>query len=350
MSRSSAARLRAAVMGLRSRYEWIDHLLRAGVRYHEQRGNHFAAAITFFSILNAVPLLMISYATAGYVLARNPSLLATLQARIARTLPPELSDTIEPIVDAAIAQRNTVASLGLIAALWAGTWWMFNLREAISAQWAISPLNPASLRRLLSDLAALAGLWIAVIGSLAISAVGTGLGETVLGLTGWQSVDLPQFTRGSFGLLLSLATDWLIFFWILTRLPRTRQHIRGGARTALLGAIGLETLKQGLMIFLGEMSGSPGGTIFGSLLGLLVFAYLISRFILFMTAWAATARGNQETTPAPVPIATPDTAPSRSESGVGVAVAVFGSLLIGILVGARLRQSRVGAGTRSPVP
>jgi membrane protein len=70
-------------------------------------------------------------------------------------------------------------------------------------------------------------------------------------------------------------TDWLIFFWIITRLPRTRQHIQGGARAALLGAIGLEVLKQRFTIFLGGVTGSPGGTIFGSLLGLSVFAYLI---------------------------------------------------------------------------
>jgi membrane protein len=344
---SSMARLQAAVVGLRARHEWIDHLLRAGVRYHERHGNHFAAAITFFSILNAVPLLMIAYATAGYVLALNPSLLAALDAGIARAVPPELSDTIEPVVHAAIAQRNTVAGIGLLAALWAGTWWMFNLREAVSAQWTIPPRNPASLRRLLSDVAALAGLWIAVIGSLAISAIGTGLGETVLGLLGWQGADWSQLTRTGFGLLLSLVADWLIFFWIITRLPRTRQHIQGAARAALLGAIGLEALKQGLTIYLGGITRSPGGTIFGTSLGLLVFAYLVSRFVLFMTAWAATVRGNQEPAPdsAPVvvPSAAPSAAPSRSEPGIGVIAAMIGSLLVGVLVGARLRQSRRGS-------
>ncbi|OLT06166.1 hypothetical protein BJF90_18175 [Pseudonocardia sp. CNS-004] len=341
------ARLQAAVVGLRARHEWIDHLLRAGVRYHERHGNHFAAAITFFSILNAVPLLMIAYATAGYVLALNPSLLAALDAGIARAVPPELSDTIEPVVDAAIAQRNTVAGIGLLAALWAGTWWMFNLREAVSAQWTIPPRNPASPRRLLSDVAALAGLWIAVIGSLAISAIGTGLGGTVLGLLGWQGADWSQLTRTGFGLLLSLVADWLIFFWIIARLPRTRQRIQGAARAALLGAIGLEVLKQGLTIYLGGITGSPGGTIFGTSLGLLVFAYLVSRFVLFMTAWAATVRGNQEPAPGSAPVvvpsAAPSAAPARSEPGIGVAVAMIGSLLIGVLVGARLRQSRRGS-------
>ncbi|GAA0896889.1 YhjD/YihY/BrkB family envelope integrity protein [Pseudonocardia zijingensis] len=293
MSRSSpAASLQAVVTELRVRHDWFDHLVRAGARYHERRGNHFAAAITFFSILNVVPLLMIAYATAGYVLVLNPALLAALDAALARAVPPELSDTVDPVVDAAIEQRNTVAGLGLLAALWAGTWWMFNLREAVSAQWAIPPRSAVSLWRLLSDVAALAGLWFAVIGSLAISAVGTSLGETVLWALGWPAADWSQFTRGGLALLLSLAADWLILFWVLTRLPRTRRRIHGAGRAALLGAIGLEVLKQGLAIYLSRITGSPGGTIFGTVFGLLVFAYLVSRFVLFMTAWAATAREN----------------------------------------------------------
>ena len=52
-------RLRDRVARTRERHEWLDHLGRAGQRYFAQRGNHFAAAITFFSILTAVPLLMI---------------------------------------------------------------------------------------------------------------------------------------------------------------------------------------------------------------------------------------------------------------------------------------------------
>jgi membrane protein len=342
-------------MELRARHEWIDHLLCAGVRYHERHGNHFAAAITFFSILNAVPLLMIAYATAGYVLALNPSLLAALDAAIARAVPPELSDTVEPVVDAAIEQRNTVAGIGLLAALWAGTWWMFNLREAVSAQWAIPPRNPVSPWRLLSDVAALAGLWIAVIGSLMVSAIGTRLGEAVLRMLGWPGADWSQLTRSGLALLLSLVADWVILFWIITRLPRTRQRIHGAARAALLGAIGLEVLKQGLAIYLSRITGSPGGTIFGSLLGLLVFAYLVSRFVLLLTAWAATVRDNREPAPAPVPvvqpITAPSTAPARSGSGTGVAMAMIGSLLVGVLVGARLRRNRRGPdGWRELIP
>jgi len=49
---------------LRARHEWLDHLLRAATRYTERHGNHYAAAITFFSVLSLVPLMMIAFAAA----------------------------------------------------------------------------------------------------------------------------------------------------------------------------------------------------------------------------------------------------------------------------------------------
>ena len=124
---------------LRARYGWLDHLVRAGARYTDHHGDHYAAAITFFSILSLVPLLMIAFAVAGYVLFFNPNLLNEIRDAINAALPPNMADTINPIIDQAIAQRNTVAAFGLLAALYSGIGWMTNLREALSEQWAQSP-------------------------------------------------------------------------------------------------------------------------------------------------------------------------------------------------------------------
>ena len=60
---------------LREKYPWLDHLVRAGARYTDHHGNHYAAAITYFRILSLVPLLMIAFAVAAYVLFFNPNLL-----------------------------------------------------------------------------------------------------------------------------------------------------------------------------------------------------------------------------------------------------------------------------------
>jgi membrane protein len=167
-------RLRDGMARARERYEWVDHVVRTGERYFAQRGNHFAAAIAFFSILTAVPLLMVAFAAASYALWFSPRLLAALENAIAAAVPPGLSEALNPIIQAAIDQRNSVATIGLIAALYSGVWWMSNLREAVSAQWELPAPNPAALQRLLYDLRALVGLGAALVVTLGFTILGTG--------------------------------------------------------------------------------------------------------------------------------------------------------------------------------
>src|SRR6185312_2605681 len=135
-----AARLRARLDRIREQHEWVNHVARAGQRYFAQRGNHFAAAIAFFSILTAVPLLMVAFAAASYVLWFNPDLLAELENAITASVP---SDALHSIIETAIDQRNSIGTIGLIGALWSGVWWMSNLREAVSAQWELPAPHPA---------------------------------------------------------------------------------------------------------------------------------------------------------------------------------------------------------------
>jgi membrane protein len=50
---------------LRDRHEWVDHLVRAGARYTQRRGNDYAAAVTYFSVLSLVPVTMVAFAAAS---------------------------------------------------------------------------------------------------------------------------------------------------------------------------------------------------------------------------------------------------------------------------------------------
>src|SRR4051794_21484861 len=266
-----AARLRARLDRIREQHEWVNHVARAGQRYFAQRGNHFAAAITFFSILTAVPLLMVAFAAASYVLWFNPALLTELEDAIAASVPSGLSGAVNPILETAIEQRNSIGIIGLVAALWSGVWWMSNMREAVSAQWELPAPHPAALQRLLYDLRALAGLGAALLVTLSFTVLGAGLAELVLG---WLGAPDDGFTRTLLrvvGVVLGVAANWLIFAWAITRLPRTDVALRGVRRAALLGAIGFEVLKQGTTAYFEVVTSTPGGAVFGSLLGLLLF-------------------------------------------------------------------------------
>jgi membrane protein len=286
---------------LRARHEWLDHLVRAGTRYTERHGDHYAAAITFFSVLSLVPLLMIAFAAAGYVLFFNPSLLGELRAAITENVPPGLNEMIDKVVQQAIDQRGAVGLLGLLAALYSGIGWMSNLREALSEQWAQVPAAPALPKRLLFDLLSLLGLGLALVGSFAITGSVAGFAEDLLGLVGLADQGWALFLLGLFAFLLGIVANWLIFLWVIARLPREHATLRSAAKAALLGAVGFELLKIIMTYYLTSVTSSPSGAVFGSFLGLLVFVFFGSRFVLFVTAWAATARENEQEEPVPVP-------------------------------------------------
>ncbi|HEX3259831.1 MAG TPA: YhjD/YihY/BrkB family envelope integrity protein [Pseudonocardia sp.] len=325
-------RLRDRVARMRERHEWVDHLTRAGERYFAQRGNHFAAATAFFSILTAVPLLMVAFAAASYVLWFNPDLLAELENAITASVP---SEALHSIIETAIDQRNSIGTIGLIGALWSGVWWMSNLREAVSAQWELPAPHPAALQRLLYDLRALVGLGAALAVTLSFTVLGAGFAELVLAWLGAPDDGLTRTLLRVVGIVLGVTANWLIFAWAITRLPRTDVALRGVRRAALLGAIGFEVLKQGATAYFEVVTGTPGGAVFGSLLGLLLLGYLVARLLLWVTAWAATARGNERIAPVPVPgpVVLRQEVVERGTSTGGLGAA----LLLGAAAGAWLR-------------
>jgi membrane protein len=327
---------------LRARHRWLDHLVKAGARYTERHGDHYAAAITFFSVLSLVPLIMIAFAAAGYVLFFNPELLEELKTSISENVPPSLADTINPIINQAIDQRNAVGLFGLLGALYSGVGWMSNLREALSEQWAQVPETPAMAKRLLFDLLALGGLGLALVGSFAITGFASGFATDVLNIWGVGDQVWAQILLRVLGIVLGITANWLIFLWVIARLPREHATLRSAAKAALFGAVGFEILKQVMTYYLTAVTTSPSGAIFGSFLGLLVFVFFVSRFVLFVTAWAATAKENEqpEEVPVPGPAVIRQEVHVRSGPTPSTAAGLLGAGLVGGLLGGRLLLGR----------
>lgn len=328
----------------RARYPWFDHLVRAGTRYTERHGDHYAAAVTFFSVLSLVPLLMVAFAVGAYVLAFNPQLLQDVQDGITEGVPEGLDDLINGVIAGAIESRAAVGVFGLLGALYAGIGWMTNLREALSEQWAQTPDVPALPKRVLFDLLALGGLGLALVGSFAITGVASGFAAQVLEFVGLGEVGWARFLLGLLGVALGLAANWLIFLWVIARLPRHHATVRSAAKAALLGAVGFEILKLVMTVYLASVLASPSGQIFGPFLGLLVFAFFASRFLLFVTAWAATAPENEQQAPPPVPgpaIIRSEVTVRSGPDGRTAAGLVGAGVLTGVL-GLRLTRRRRG--------
>jgi membrane protein len=329
------------VARLRERHSWLDHVLRANESYNDRHGNYYAAAITYFSVLSIMPILMVGFAITGIVLAGNHTLFDQLQHEIVRAMPGQLGTTVGKMVDTAIQARNTIGVVGLVLALYAGVGWMGSLRDALTVQWDQTGPKPSLPRRLAEDLLALIGLGLALVVSFAITAAGTGVGSWLLRLVGLAQSGAAHVLWVMITIVLSVAANWLVFLWVLARLPREPVAMRGAARGALLAAIGFEILKQAATLLLRGATSSPTASVFGSIIGLLVFANLVSRLILLAAAWTATGSGSRSSaadagrrTPPPPAVIRPVV---RGRGGLGPAGAA-GLVAAGALVGLALRR------------
>jgi membrane protein len=271
---------------LRRRHGWIDHLVRAAWQYLERHGDHYAAAITYFSVVALVPLLMIAFAVAGYVLLGDPVLLAELEESVTGAVGPGLAATVDQLVTEALRQSETVGILGLVLAAYTGLVWMYRVREALSAQWGQRTAGPPYLAGAISDTVALLGLALVLAVSLGLVALGDAVTAAVAGPdgAGWVRTALAT----TMTVALSLAANLLVVLWVIARLPRERLPFRLVVHPALLAAVGFEVIERVGAVYLGWVTGSPAGVVFGPLLGLLVAIYLCARLVLFATAWAAT--------------------------------------------------------------
>jgi membrane protein len=118
--------------------------------------------------------------------------------------------------------------------------------------------------------------------------------------------------------LLSLVVSWLLFTWIIARLPRESVSLRSALRAGLIAAVAFEIFKQVATIYLRSVVTGPAGATFGPVLGLMVFAYITARLILFATAWAATSQDNLQAAPVEPPDAAQITPRVEYREGLGV--------------------------------
>lgn len=304
---------------LRARYAWFDHVLRAQERYTEARGNHFAAGITYFTVFALFPLLMVGFSIGGFVLAGRPDLLRQIEDRIRTTVSGDASQQLIELMDSAIASRTSVGLIGLATATWAGLSWMANLREALSEMWEQRPEKGNFVRTKLSDLVALLSLFLALLVTFGLTA----LGDRAVMRGVLRRLEISEFPGLGIGLkvasiAVAMLVAWLLFTWVIARLPRTTVSLRSSVRAGLLAAIGFEIFKQVGSVYLASVTTGPAGATFGPVLGLMVFAYITSRLILFATAWAATSADSLTARPVEPPVGARITTRIQVREGVGV--------------------------------
>ncbi|MFC3393708.1 inner membrane protein YhjD [Brenneria rubrifaciens] len=279
----------------------VAHMIRAGERFDDRMGNQFGAAITYFSFLSLIPILMVSFAAVGFVLASNPDLLTGIINKIVSSISdPSLASTLENTVNTAIQQRTTVGLTGLLIALYSGVSWMGNLREAIRAQsrdvWERNPRDEEKIYfQYTRDFLSLIGLMVALVITLFLTSVAGTAQNIIVNALGLGGIEWLRPALTLIALSISIFANYLLFLWIFFVLPRHKPKRKALLRGTLLAAIGFEVIKFAMTVTLPKLASSPSGAAFGSVIGLMAFFYFFARLTLFCAAWIATANYKGDT-------------------------------------------------------
>ena len=330
---------------LRARFRWFDRVMRAQERYNESKGDFYAAGITYFTIFALFPLLMVGFAAGGFVLANRPELLAEIESKIKSAVSGDLGQQLINLMDSAIDSRTSVGLIGLATAAWAGLGWMANLREALSQMWGCSGTSRRASSAPSSRIwSRCSRLFVAIVVTVALTALGNG--AVMRNVLEWFGV--PDFP--ALGALLRVAS-------VRGGPRRSPGCCSPGSSPGCRGSpsasaappgpgcwprSGSRSSSRSASVYLSSVLHGPAGATFGPVLGLMVFAYVTARLILFATAWAATSSDNLAAAPVGPPGAASITTRVQVREGLGVrgalAAAAVGAL--GALGLSRLNRRR----------
>jgi len=295
---------------LRARFGWFDHVMRAYQRFGDRNGGFFAAGLTYYTIFALFPLLMVGFAVFGFTLSRRPELLKTIDDHIRSQVTGPLGQQLLDLINSAIDARTSVGIIGLATAAWGGLSWISHLRQALTEMWLKQPIHSRSfVQNKLSDLLAMLGTFAVILATIVI----TTLGHEAPMATMLRWLGIPEYSvfDGLFlfvSIVISTLVSWMLFTWMIARLPREKVNLADSMRAGLIAAIGFELFKQVASVYLKVVLRSPAGATFGPVLGLMVFAYVTAYLVLFCTAWAATASTDprlERVEPPPPAIITP---------------------------------------------
>lgn len=323
-----------AIDRYREKWPWFDHVMRMQERYTDQGGNHFAAGITYFSVLSIFPLIMLVFATVAMVVAGNEQLMDDIMESVTESAGGELGETLNDIIVQAVDQRGSVFGIGLVLALWTGLGWMKNLRMGGSSMWKAPGKAANFVWGKISDLIGLLGLLLALVVAFGVTAIGSGgFTSSLLEAVGLGDIPGIRWITWFVALAVALIANWIVFFWLMLYLPRTRVPRLAAARAAVIGAVIFEVFKQFATLFFSNALSNPAGAAFGPVIGVMVVLYLVWRVTLYLAAWTAT-------TPEALAAMIPDAPPAavirvRQEARPGArTVSTAGLVGLGATVGA----------------
>ena len=284
------ARVKDFVAEQRRRRPWIDHAVRTVTHYIQSQGNQLAGAMTYFAFLSLFPLIAIAFAVTGTILGFYPEAQDQLETALEDNLPgltgPDGID-VEAIAEAGSA-RLSAGIIGALGLLYSGLGFIDALRRSLRTMWAVAPVQRNLALTKLVDVVALVTLGATFLVTTATSSLATSATTWVLDQLGLQSGGFVEVLLQVVAVLLAVGANTVILIVVFARLPGHKLPWRNVWTGALLGAIGVEILKQLAALILGTTSSNPVYGTFAGIVTVLVWINLVSRVVMYAAAWSVT--------------------------------------------------------------
>ncbi|MDO4716717.1 MAG: YhjD/YihY/BrkB family envelope integrity protein [Propionibacteriaceae bacterium] len=274
-----------------------QHLQRAITRFTERNGSLLAAAITYFSVLSLVPVLMFFFAAFGFVMTVFLSdLLDDLKSSVLGALGGgQIAEAVAPMIDKALSNWASIEVVAAVFALglWSGTAWVGNLRSAVQAMWLEDPVADAPSRNPVVEFAANLGVLLlfllATFATVVVSTIATLFNAELLGWLGLSEVPGLGLLFGALGLLITLLCSTGLFCFLFRVLPGQRAPRGYLLRGSLLAGIGLTALQSLAGLVAKLFSGNVSAAVFGPAIIMMLFFNLYATITMLVAAWIGTA-------------------------------------------------------------
>jgi membrane protein len=264
-------RARDAVPGLRLFVHAVQNYIR------HQSANQ-AGSVAFSAVLASCPLLLFLSAAAGYI--GQPGAAAELAGRILSFAPPVVVDTLKPVVDEVLAQRNrALLTVGVLFTIWTASSGIQAIRTALNRAYGVNhglSFWSARIKVTLFTVVGTVGTVLAFGSIIVLPYVWAALDKAVgIGVEG-------AWVRDSLRYALAFVVLTGLYAAMYGWLPDIRQRLRTVLPGALVGALlwlAAAAILSYTLRSVGKLALVYGG--FAGLVATLVFLYVSAVTLIF---------------------------------------------------------------------
>jgi membrane protein len=264
-------RIRDAVPGLRV-------FVFACLNYVRHQSANQAGSVAFSAVLASCPLLLFLSAAAAYI--GQPGAAADLAKRVLSFAPPAVADTLAPVVDEVLSQRNrALLTVGVFFTIWAASSGIQAIRTALNKAYGVEQglsFWSARLKVILFTVIGTVGTLLTFASIVVMPYVWIALDKAVGG--GPEGALARDSVRYGLAFVLLTALYAVMYGW----LPDIRQRLRTVLPGAFVGA--LLWLSAATLLSYTLRSLAKLALVYGSFAGLvatLVFLYVSAVTLIF---------------------------------------------------------------------